>query len=325
MSVVETGWVGPLSQNPSPALSSPWPPSPWLPHPGPSRALPTLPQPPLPPGLGLPPHSHGGLDFGHAGMRPPPCLSRLLSRGPAGAHVGRGAFHPPSSLPSLGLLPCGALSVSLACALFPLLQCLPPSGHLSRSLRPHSYSGSYCGASLTVRLLPQFSHSRPQCPRWTDVERKLWQRPVCTEKRNGCLSVHESVNKRPGCQPRAGPVLRESPGSPGKTRLVCRMGGRRWGAKVAGVGHGVQGSRQGQGRDRAQAREQRVQRRPCVPVENGSASRARAGFGHTLQAETEARREAPGTQGGGVADEVTVQPAIRAVCLRPGSRCRQVL
>lgn len=91
------------------------------------------------------------------------------------------------------------------------------------------------------------------------------------------------------------------------------------------MGHGVQGARQGQGRDRARAREQRVQRRPCVPVENGSASRARAGFSHTLQAETEARREAPGTQGGGVADEVTVQPAIRAMCHRPGSHCRQVL
>lgn len=195
MSVVETGWVGPLSQNPSPALSSPWPPSPRLLHPGPSRALPTLPQPPLPPGLGLPPHSHGGLDFGHAGMRPPPCLSRLLSRGSAGAHVGRGAFHPPSSLPSLGFLPCGALSVSLACALFPLLQCLPPSGHLSRSLRPHSYSGSYCGASLTVRLLPQFSHSRPQCPRG-----QMWRgssgRGLCAQRRGTgiCQSMSQSTN-----------------------------------------------------------------------------------------------------------------------------------
>lgn len=126
------GVGGPLSQNPSPALSSPWPPSPRLPHPGPSRALPTLPRPPLPPGLGLPPPSHGGLDFGHAGMRPPLCLSRLLLRGPAGTHVGRGAFHPPSSLPSLGLLPCGAVSE-------PSLR--PVSSHCNASLPPATCPG----------------------------------------------------------------------------------------------------------------------------------------------------------------------------------------
>ncbi|XP_025223518.1 phosphatidylinositol 4-phosphate 5-kinase type-1 gamma [Theropithecus gelada] len=49
-------------------------------------------------------------------MRPPLCLSRLVLRGPAGTHVGRGAFHPPSSLPSLGLLPCGAFVSSAGLA-----------------------------------------------------------------------------------------------------------------------------------------------------------------------------------------------------------------